>query len=190
MLAMGAMVLRNGVIVLVLASQAVRQVTIPLVLMLLVSLVLWGRCPSNPSSGEPPTLALESPFQLFAALKFGLVFLGLNVIGALAQRNFGSSSFYFVSAVGGLLSSASSIASAATLINHHEISAATGVNGIILSNLTSILVNVFLIRSMTKEATFRRKICLGLAMVALFGFVGTGLNEVLSVFVPHFLKGR
>jgi uncharacterized membrane protein (DUF4010 family) len=176
MLAMGAMVLRNGVIVLVLASQAVRQVTIPLVLMLLVSLVLWGRCPSNPSSGEPPTLALESPFQLFAALKFGLVFLGLNVIGALAQRNFGSSSFYFVSAVGGLLSSASSIASAATLINHHEISAATGVNGIILSNLTSILVNVFLIRSMTKDATFRRKICLGLAMVALFGFVGTGLN--------------
>jgi hypothetical protein len=54
------------------------------------------------------------------ALIFGLVFLGLNVVGALAQRTFGSASFYFVSAAGGLLSSASSIASAATLIHKHE----------------------------------------------------------------------
>jgi uncharacterized membrane protein (DUF4010 family) len=131
MLAIDAMVLRNGLIVLVLASPAVKGLTIPSVLMLLVSLVLWGRCPSSASSGEAPTLFLESPFQLSAALKFGLVFLGLNVIGALAQRNFGSASFYFVSAAGGLLSSASSIASAATLITQHEISAATGVNGII-----------------------------------------------------------
>jgi uncharacterized membrane protein (DUF4010 family) len=190
MLAIGAMVLRNGLIVLVLASPAVKGLTIPSVLMLLVSLALWGRCPSSASSGEAPTLFLESPFQLSAALKFGLVFLGLNVIGALAQRNFGSASFYFVSAAGGLLSSASSIASAATLITQHEISAATGVNGIILSSLTSILSNVPLVRSMAKEAAFRRKMCRGLAMVAVFGFVGAGPNEVISVFAPHFLQGR
>jgi uncharacterized membrane protein (DUF4010 family) len=190
MLAIGAMVLRNGLIVLVLASPAVKGLTIPSVLMLLVSLALWGRCPSSASSGEAPTLFLESPFQLSAALKFGLVFLGLNVIGALAQRNFGSASFYFVSAAGGLLSSASSIASAATLITQHEISAATGVNGIILSSLTSILSNVPLVRSMAKEAAFRRKMCRGLAMVAVFGFVGAGLNEVISAFAPHFLQGR
>jgi uncharacterized membrane protein (DUF4010 family) len=188
MLAISAMVLRNGLIVLVLASRAVQELAIPLTLMLLVSLVLWDRCPANTISREAPTLSLESPFQLSAALKFGLVFCGLNVIGALAQRNFGSASFYFVSAAGGFFSSASSIASAATLITDHEISAATGVNGILLSSLTSILINVPLIRSMTKEPAFRSKVCLGLAMVAVFGFVGVGLNEVISVFAPHFSK--
>jgi uncharacterized membrane protein (DUF4010 family) len=110
--------------------------------------------------------------------------LALNVVGALAQRNFGPASFYFVSIAGGLLSSASSIASAATLIAHHEISAATGVNGIILSSLTSILINVPLIRSMTKEAAFRRRVCFGLALVAVVGLVGVGLNEVIFL-VPR-----
>jgi uncharacterized membrane protein (DUF4010 family) len=87
--------------------------------------------------------------------------------------------FYFVSMAGGLLSSASSIASAATRITHHEISAATGVNGIILSSLTSILINVPLVRSMTKEAAFKRKVCSGLAFVAVVGLVGVGANDVI-----------
>ena len=93
-----------------------------------------------------------------------------------------------MSAAGGFFPSASSIASAATLITDHEISAATGVNGIVLSSLTSILINVPLIRSMTKGSAFRSKVCLGLAMVAVFGLVGLGLNEVISVFAPHFSK--
>ena len=181
------MVLHNGLIVLVLASQAVTALAIPLTLMLLISAVLWRRYPAQPSSGEIPTLSLESPFKLSAAL--GFVFLALNVVGALAQRNFGPASFYFVSIAGGLLSSASSIASAATLITHHEISAATGVNGIILSSLTSILINVPLIRSMTKEAAFKRRVCPGLALVAVVGLVGVGLNEMISVFAPRFLTG-
>jgi len=184
MLATGAMILRNGLIVLVLASQAATACAIPMTLMLLASAVLWRRYPTERNSEETATLSLESPFKLSAALKFGMVFLSLNVVGALAQRNFGPASFYFVSIAGGLLSSASSIASAATLIAHHEISAATGVNGIILSSLTSILINVPLIRSMTKEAAFRRRVCFGLALVAVVGLVGVGLNEVIFL-VPR-----
>jgi hypothetical protein len=44
---------------------------------------------------------------------------------ALAQRNFGSASFYFLSVAGGLLSSAFSIALAATLIAHGELTVIT-----------------------------------------------------------------
>jgi uncharacterized membrane protein (DUF4010 family) len=189
MLATGAMVLRNGLIVLVLASQAVTALAIPLTLMLLISAVLWRRYPAQPRSGEMFALSLESPFKLSAALKFGLIFLALNVAGALAQRNFGTASFYSVSIVGGLLSSASSIASAATLIAHHEISLMTGVNGIILSSLTSILINVPVVRSMTKDASFNRRVCLGLAFVAAVGLVGVGLDEMISIFAPRFLTG-
>jgi uncharacterized membrane protein (DUF4010 family) len=131
MLATAAMILRNGLIVLIFASQAAAQCALPLLLMLLISVLLWIRNPPPSGSDAPASISLESPFQLSAALKFGLVFLALNVIGGLAQRDFGSGSFYFVSIVGGLLSSASSIASAATLTSHHQISASTGVNGVV-----------------------------------------------------------
>ncbi|HXM02591.1 MAG TPA: DUF4010 domain-containing protein, partial [Chthoniobacterales bacterium] len=129
-----------------------------------------------------------SPFQLSAALKFGLVFLSLNVVGGLAQRNFGSGSFYFVSIAGGLLSSASSIASAANLISHHEISASTGVNGVVLSSLTSILINIPLMRSITKDAAFRRKVNFALVAVAVTGLLGVGLNALIFDWIPGFLS--
>jgi uncharacterized membrane protein (DUF4010 family) len=111
----------------------------------------------------------------------------LNVIGGLAQRNFGSGSFYFVSIAGGLLSSASSIASAATLISHHEISASTGVNGVVLSSLTSILINIPLMRSITKEAAFRRRVNFALVTVAITGLIGAGLNVLMFDLIPKVL---
>lgn len=131
------------------------------------------------AEGETPALALESPFKLSAALKFGLVFLILNVVGALAQRDFGSASFYFVSVAGGLLSSASSIASAATLISHGELPIITGVNGIILSSITSIVSNLPLIRGLITDAALKKRISLALVMMAATGLVAGILNRLL-----------
>ncbi|NPC50708.1 MgtC/SapB family protein [Corallococcus sp. AB032C] len=185
LLATVAMLLRNGLIVIIFASQAAVHCAIPFTFMLLVSAVLWRRSPAQAPTEGTPRLALESPFRLMAALKFGGVFLALNVAGALAQRNFGSASFYFVSILGGFLSSASSIASAATLISHNEISAVTGVNGVILSSLTSIVVNIPLIRSMAKEASFRRRVSTALLAVAVVGLVGVGLNLMVFETLLH-----
>ncbi len=180
MLATGAMLLRNALIVVVLASQAAVRCVIPLVTMLLFNAVLWRRFPApRPDSADEPPLRLESPFKLSAALKFGLVFLALNVAGGLAQRHFGTASFYFVSGVGGLLSSASSIAAAITLMARHEVSIATGVNGIVLASLTSVLANIPLIQSLLPEKPLRRKINLALVQIAAAGLVGVFVNELV-----------
>jgi uncharacterized membrane protein (DUF4010 family) len=187
MLATAAMVLRNGLIVLIFASQAAAQCALPLLLMLLISVILWIRHPLPSGEEAQGSISLESPFQLSAALKFGIVFLCLNVLGGLAQRNFGSGSFFFVSIAGGLLSSASSIASAATLISHHEISASTGVNGVVLSSLTSILINIPLMRSITKDGAFCRRANFALITVAITGLIGAGLNAVMFDLIPRFL---
>lgn len=184
MLATGAMVIRNGLIVALLASGATMRCVIPLSLMLLASAIQWSRIPAATATGTPSTLSLESPFQLSAAFKFGLVFLALNVAGALAQRNFGSASFYFVSVAGGLLSSASSIASAATLMNHHQIPESTGINGIILSTLTSILANIPLIRGMMHERAVKNKICIALVIIAAAGLIGVACNEAAFRYAP------
>src|SRR5690606_18384932 len=96
----------------------------------------------------------------------------LNIAGALAQRYLGAASFYLVCALGGLLSSGSSIAAAATLIAHQEISVTTGVNGIVLSSLVSVLTNVPLILSLAREPRFSRRVSWSLATVALVGIAG------------------
>lgn len=174
LLTTGAMMLRNVLIVAVLASEAVIRCAIPLTLMMMLSVILWHRVrvdePTDPSNTP---LALESPFKLSTALSFGAVFLALNVIGALAQREFGSNSFYAVSVLGGLLSGGSAIASAANLIVRHEIPLTTGATGIVLSTLTSVLINVPLVRSLSSDPVFNRKI-----RRALTGIVGAGLAGV------------
>jgi uncharacterized membrane protein (DUF4010 family) len=186
LLATGAMIIRNVLIVAILAPPALAFCLIPLAAMLLAdALFLWRVPVPAPQQGGSPPLRLESPFKLSAALKFGLVFLILNVVGALAQRNFGSASFYFVSVAGGLLSSASSIASAATLISHGELPVMTGVNGIILSSLTSILANIPLIRSLMKQAEFKEAVCRALIIIAAIGLVAGVINHLtLAVAAP------
>jgi uncharacterized membrane protein (DUF4010 family) len=189
LLATGAMALRNGAIVAVLAPRALGHCIAPLGLMLAASAVLLLRHRGRPDLDAVAPLTLESPFKLSAALTFGLVFLVLNVVGALAQRTFGSASFYFVSAAGGLLSSASSIASAATLIGKREVPATTGVNGVVVSSVTSILVNIPLVRKMSADPSFRRGVSLALIVVAAAGLAGVAANHLIVALLPQSLAG-
>ncbi|HEY3990328.1 MAG TPA: DUF4010 domain-containing protein [Acidobacteriaceae bacterium] len=180
MLATAAMALRNAIIVAVLAKSkaALLYSFAPLGLMFLLSAVLWARHPIRRDDGAVPALTLDSPFSLSAALKFGAVFLLLNVVGTLAQRHFGSGSFLFVSMAGGLLSSGSSIASASTLINHGEVPVLTGVIGVVLSSLTSVLINIPLLQRIPAEGGYRRKTIVALGGVALAGMVGIAIDLV------------
>jgi len=171
LLATAAMIIRNAVIVAVFALPALADCAVPLAVMLVVNAAFcWKNWQQGAVGQQPPVLSLESPFKLGAALKFGLVFLLLNVIGALAQRRFGAGSFYFVSIAGGLLSSASSIASAATLVAHHELPQTVGANGVMLSTITSVVSNLPLIRGMVADSGLRKTAC-----AALLTISGAGL---------------
>lgn len=44
----------------------------------------------------PPQIPLRSPFSLASALKFGLIFLSLQIVGTLAQDTLGQAGFYAV----------------------------------------------------------------------------------------------
>jgi len=183
LLATGAMIIRNFLIVAILALPAAKYCAIPLGVMLIVNMLIWWRVPA-PRLDEADSsagLLLESPFKLSSALKFGLMFTILNVVGALAQRNFGSASFYFVSIAGGIFSSASSIASAATLVSQGELPVATGVNGIILSSLTSILANIPFVRGLMKEDDLRNKVCVSLMIIAAVGLLAGFGNFFLMI---------
>ncbi len=174
-LATGAMLLRNALIVTLFAVTAMERCAVPFAVMLIVCAVLWWRQSKIADSGPPPTIPLESPFKLTAALKFGVVFLALNVAGALANRYLGAASFYVVSVLGGLLSSASSITSAASLIANHQVSVETGANGVILSSITSVLANIPFVRAMAADQSLRRASVRSLILVAAAGLLGAGI---------------
>jgi uncharacterized membrane protein (DUF4010 family) len=181
MLATSAMAIRNAIIIAVLSHS--RETIIlsiaPMGFMLLASTLFWRSHPAMMQEDvAPQPLNLDSPFSLSAALKFGAVFLALNVLGALAQRHFGSASFYFVCVAGGLLSSGSSIASAATLISHGELTPVIGINGVVFSSLTSILINIPLLRRIASTGAYRRKLTLSLLGIAASGAAGIAVNEL------------
>ncbi|HEY0307123.1 MAG TPA: MgtC/SapB family protein [Acidobacteriaceae bacterium] len=180
MLATSAMAIRNTIILLALShSREAMLLTIaPMGLMLLMSIAIWRGSAVPMDSAEVPLLNLDSPFSLTAALQFGLIFLALNVVGALVQRHFGSASFYVVSAAGGLLSSGSSIASAATLIHHGELPPVTGVNGVVISSMTSVLINIPLLRRIEGAGAYSRKLTWSLLGIAAAGVVGVGVNSL------------
>jgi uncharacterized membrane protein (DUF4010 family) len=96
MLATGAMLLRNSLILAILALPAFAYSLVPLIIMFAATAILLrfgGGAAIGTTSEPPPDLKLEQPFSLKAALKFGAIFLGLSVAGALAQRGLGSLRF-------------------------------------------------------------------------------------------------
>jgi len=113
-----------------------------------------------------------SPFSLASAVKFGLVFLALHVAGTAAQRLIGAAGFYAVSFVGGFVSSASSVASAATLAGQGDLPVTVAANSALLASLSSALVNLPLVARVARRRPLTFRLCraLGLALVlALLG---------------------
>lgn len=184
LLTIASMFIRNGLIAGIFATQSLLYCAFPLLLMLAVTVLLWWRITQQSACDAAPSLKLESPFSIPAALKFGLIFLALNVAGGLAIRYLGSASFYVVSALGGLLSSASSITSAATLAGSHKIPMYVGANGVILSTITSILSNIPFVRAMAAEQALRKPVLSALLLIAACGLAGAALNFIAVQWLP------
>src|SRR5579884_102265 len=138
LLSTAAMAIRNAVLLVILAAGVLLNSALPLALMLLSSLVLAWKAPGQGATGEAvPEVRLTSPFSLQAALKFGVIFLVLQVAGTLAQRTLGDAGFYGVSLVAGLVSSASGVAAAAALAAHGTIPSQVAGVGVVLNSLAS-----------------------------------------------------
>lgn len=174
LLATTAMVVRNAALLLILAPLALVDSLMPFVLMLGTSgaLALWTlRRRERVVHDESPTLKLELPFSLPLALKYGFVFLVLHVVGELAQRHFGELGFYFVSVVGGFMSSASAVAAAATLSSRGTLPPNVAGTGAVLASLTSIAFSLsFVLR--TGNRPLIRRLAYSMVCVTVAGVIG------------------
>ena len=195
MLATAAMLVRNATLLALLAPSALLAASVSHALMLGVACFLAWKAPfedrrdgSDASSlggtaelpGGPTgegsdvkrTVGLASPFSLSMALKYGVIFLLLQVAGTLAQRAVGQFGFYAVSALGGLVSSASAVAAAANLARAGTTSAGVAASGAVIAAMASVLVNWPLAWRVSESRWLSHRVLRGLGLVALAGLVG------------------
>lgn len=180
LLATGAMLARNGTLLALLAPAALLGAALPLALMLLVSagLVAGSFHRLHRGVADPvPEIRMTMPFSLPQALKYGVIFLVLHVVGALAQRQFGDAGFYVTSVLGGFLSSASAVAAAATLASQGGITPSTAGVGAVLASFTSMAFSLSFLPRMHNPLLLRRLVA-SLALVAAAGVAGLLLGQL------------
>lgn len=208
-LATAAMLLRNGVLLMILSPIALLHgAAIPLVLMLLTSAILIlptlrqlsaqatpvphdtpeplpdqtedSTVNTASGSGSSPSLRLASPFSLSSALKFGFMFLTLHAAGTLAQRGLGPLGVYAVSVGGGFVSSASAVASAGSLAAHDGVSPTVAGISALLASLASALINLPLIARIARKPELTVRVTRALALIVAAGLVGAAIQAVAA----------
>ncbi|MCC7360456.1 MAG: MgtC/SapB family protein [Anaerolineales bacterium] len=178
LLAVAAMAVRNAVLLALLAPVGLAWSALAFGLMLLTTLGLaFLRHPRSlpAEAAGAPALNFTSPFSLQSALKFGLLLLIIQVAGILAQLTLGHVGIYAVSFFGGLISSASAVAAAATLGQHGTITAQVAGICAVLASLASVGANLPFIISANDRALVRR-LAWSTGIIALAGVVGLGLQ--------------
>jgi uncharacterized membrane protein (DUF4010 family) len=193
MLATGAMLLRNSLILAILALPAFAYSLVPMLIMFAATAILLrfgGGAAFGKTSQPPPDLKLEQPFSLKAALKFGVIFLGLSVAGVLAQRSLGVFGFYAVSSAGGLLSSASAVAAAGTAAAHHQVSFSVAANGAVLAALTSVFINIPIVARAGGQPGLTKALARALLIVIAFGVFGLLVHKSLETAFQSVLRSR
>lgn len=107
-------------------------------------------------------------------LNFAVLFLAIQIVSTLGERHLGKFGFLAVSALGGLVSSASTSAAAATMVSHHGMRAFLAGDGVVVASVASALINLPIVyhnaanRAMVRRfATITFALCLlGLAVLA------------------------
>ncbi|MFE8598382.1 MgtC/SapB family protein [Archangium violaceum] len=183
MLATAAMALRNAVLLGLLSYKALVNSAVPLALILLSSIGLaLVRTLAGPRAPEAstPTLPLKNPFSLSSALKFGAFLLIFQGVGTVGQSLMGHAGFYAVSAVGGLVSSASAVASAASLCAHGMLSPTAAGVGAIIASLASAVVNFVLVARVSEQRALTLRLGWALGVVFTLGVVGAFVQTRLE----------
>ena len=105
------MFLRNLLILALFARAAVTAAALPIFVMALVAGVcIWFQSSRMRTQLEP--ISLSSPLSLPKILKFGFIFIAIELLGSLGQRYLGHFGFLLVSVIGGLATVLTSMTSA------------------------------------------------------------------------------
>lgn len=174
-----AMFARNLILATLFSPRSLSATLVPLLAMTLVAgLWVWrDHAIAEPAAG---TLTLASPISLGKVLWFGSLFIAIQIAGTLLTKAFGSYGMLATGVFGGLVSSASTTAAAATMAMHGRITASLAGSATVLTSLTSAAVNLPIVWRTTKNKEVIRRIVLEMATVIAIGIAAVVIDRIFQ----------
>jgi len=169
-----AMFVRNLAILAILAPASVWIALWPLLAMIGGAVAFaWKNRERSQTPVRP--LGLDSPVSLGHVLRFGGLFILMEAVGTICARYLGKFGFLTLSFLGGMLSSASTTATAATMAIHGKLSPDVAGIATVFASIASTLVNLPIIQKQSRD----RRITRTVAVVSLL-LVAVGLIVLLA----------
>lgn len=175
-----AMFARNLILATLFSPRSLTATLVPLLAMTLVA-GLWIWRDHVIEETVPGTLALASPISLGKVLWFGMLFITIQIAGTLLTRSFGSYGMLATGVFGGLVSSASTTAAAATLAMHGRISASLAGSTTVLTSLASAAVNLPIIWRATKNKAVVRRVTIEVATIIGTGILAVAVDRIFQL---------
>jgi uncharacterized membrane protein (DUF4010 family) len=172
-----AMFARNLILATIFAPSSLTATLVPLLAMTLVA-GLWIWRDRRIDQKVPGTLTLTSPVSIEKVIWFGTIFVSIQVAGTLLTRHFGNEGMLATGVIGGLVSSASTTAAAATMAMHGRITAALAGSTTVLTSLASAAVNLPIIWRTTKDKSALKTLAAEMTSVLGTGIVAVTIDRV------------
>ena len=175
-----AMFARNLILAALFSPGSLSATLVPLLAMILVA-GLWVWRDRVTEESAPGTVSLTSPVALDKVLRFGVLFIVIQIVGTLLTRLFGTSGMFAVAIIGGLISSASTTAAAATMAMHGQLSPSSAGSAAVLASLASAVINLPIVWRTTKDKTITKRLTLEIATVALVGIIAVAIDRMFQL---------
>jgi uncharacterized membrane protein (DUF4010 family) len=174
-----AMFARNLILATLFSPKSLSATLAPLLAMTLVA-GLWMWRDHLIEQTVPGTLKLASPISLTKVLWFGTLFIAIQIAGTLLTRRFGSYGMLATGVFGGLVSSASTTAAAATMAMHGSISPALAGSTTVLASLSSAAVNLPIVWRAAKNKAVVRRLSVEVFTVVAMGIAAVAVDRVFQ----------
>jgi uncharacterized membrane protein (DUF4010 family) len=174
-----AMFARNLILATIFSPRSLSATLMPLLAMTLVAL-FWVWRDRGIEQSVPGTLTLTSPVSLSKVLWFGMIFISIQIGGTLLTKYFGNYGMLATGFFGGLVSSASTTAAAATMAMHGKITAALAGSATVLTSLASAAVNLPIIWRTTRDKSAARGVTFKMATVLGIGIAAVAIDRIFQ----------
>jgi uncharacterized membrane protein (DUF4010 family) len=174
-----AMFARNLILATLFSPQSLSATLVPLLAMTLVA-GLWMWRDRVIDETLPGSVKLASPISLTKVLWFGTLFIAIQISGTILTRRFGSYGMLATGVFGGLISSASTTAAAATLAMHGKISAALAGSTTVIASLASAAVNLPIVWRAAKDKAIVRRLAIEVFTVIAMGVAAVAIDRIFQ----------
>jgi len=178
-----AMFARNLLIATIFSPLSITATLIPLLAMSVVAafFIIRDKVLESKAADRTAPLELDSPISLKKVLWFGVLFILIQVSGTILTRLFGSNGLLVTGVIGGLVSSASTTAAAATMAMHGKITPSLAGSVAIISSLASAVVSLPIVWRTIKNKAVVKKLTFELLTVAFVGIAFVVVDRVFQL---------